>query len=96
MTVDEVLERGFEAGDFASSYSSDDFEHAWEMEQAEDGFAEIEALDDELQAAYRAAFVLGFFSARDEDDAEEAGMLDELKDSRYRYGNVLRELGVLG
>jgi hypothetical protein len=52
---DEAIERGFDAGNYANAYVSEDFDTAWDANSKLDPRYPLES--------YRDAFLIGFFSS---------------------------------
>jgi len=88
-TITESLSRGFNAGNYANAYTTTDLEGSWEV--AEDG-GRIPT-DEVAACAFRAAFVIGFFSSYEEDEVP-GEHLDELLVAHMTFGSMMRELGI--
>lgn len=86
MDDDTLLSHGFDAGNYANAYTSEDLDEAWEIEEdGRPGNAESEH--------FRAAFVIGFFSSYEEHEIPEDHQ-DEHAAAMAERGPRLRAIGV--
>lgn len=97
LPASEAFARGFEAGNYASAYTSTDFDTAWEV--TEDGlddhaFSAHGALSPLAMKIFRAGFVLGFFSSYEDSEISDPDMLDERTAARVDYGELAKKMGI--
>lgn len=92
--IDDALSRGFDAGNYASAYVSEDLDLAREVEESEvDGSRTDFAGDREAVRAFDAAFTIGFFGSCENHEVP-GEHLDALLDAEAEYGPRMRVLGI--
>lgn len=79
---DDLLSRGFDAGNYANAYTSENLSKAWRFHNALT-----------KDPAYRAAFVIGFFSSYETHEVPGVHR-DELIEAERTYGQRMRDLGI--
>ena len=79
---DDSLSRGFDAGNYANAYESENLSKAWKKRRVK-----------QTSPAYRAAYVLGFFSSYETHEVPET-YRDELIEAERTYGPRMRALGI--
>lgn len=88
MSAHDALSRGFDAGNYAHAYVSEELEEAWEDESNDD--EETNDLADE----FRAAFVIGFFSSLELDEILDDDHREELETALNTYGETMKKIGI--
>ncbi len=77
-----LLHQGYDAGNYDSAYVSENFTKAWRKRE---GRAK--------SAAYRAAYILGFFSSYETHEVPY-NYQEEVVAAEHRYGNEMRAAGI--
>ena len=90
----DALARGFSAGNYASAYTSENLNRAWREVKAGEDESYREYGMGAHRGAYRAAFVLGFFSSFEDNEVPREEWLDELIAAEHTYGAKMRALGI--
>lgn len=93
--INAALDRGFDSGNYASAYVSEDFDAAKEHAQDEDHNEPFVGEDApaSVSEAWEAGFIIGFYSSYEthevwSDDREE------LIDATIKWGARMREIGI--
>ncbi len=85
-----TLSRGFDAGNHACAYKSEDLGIAWASERP---LSDEDDLADLYPDEYRAAFVIGFFSSFEENEISEEHV-DEWREAMLTHGPTMKANGI--
>lgn len=85
----EALSRGFDAGNHASAYDSEDFDTVWREEEEKQG-----GFSGEERHAYFAGFIVGFFSSFEDSEIADEELLDMLRDEAATFAPLAKHVGI--
>ena len=88
---DDLLSRGFDAGNYANAYTSTDLQDAWEAEC--DEAEENDDYDRVKSEAFHGAFVIGFFGSYELHEIPEDAR-DDYDAAIGRFAPRMREIGI--
>lgn len=90
--IEEVLHRGYDSGNYAAAYISENFRRAWDetLKEMDSDTRKLRHVDPK---AFRAAFMLGFFSSYETHELPE-GHVGAVVDADYDYGKQMRAAGI--
>jgi len=83
----EAFSRGFDAGNYGNAYEGEELSAVYNEDEGEEEYSDKE------RQAFRAGFVLGFFSSY-EDDEIPSDEFDEFETARREWGPVAEANGI--
>ncbi len=87
----QALSRGFDSGNYANAYTSEDFDQAWEAEDDEDRNESDERVF--KHPAFKSAFLIGFFGSYEEDEIPRT-YVDDWRDAMHAYAPTMQAIGI--
>lgn len=87
MSVNDILHRGFDAGNYANAYVSENYATAWRKVKKETHNQGLAS-----KPAFKAAFIIGFFSSYE--TSEVGSLAEKLIEAENEYGNAMRNIGI--
>lgn len=92
VTAREALDRGYDAGNYAHAYQSNDLDTSFEV--AED-FELNDPYREPFPREFRAGFVLGFFSSYEVEELDGED-LEAFQDAVSAFPDFAKEVGAVG